>query len=103
MKKVRFLHDRNPGVPGIIYKLEENEAGARKLNNARQLWKTVATVSDRPIKNILEHNLKPLYESAKLQGYELWRFGGSVNCDVTFDEGSEGFYLAAERNSSPKP
>ena len=209
LKKVRFLQDRNPGVPGIIYKLEENEAGARKLNNARQLWKTVATVSDRPIrdiytgrllanhqfdldhfipwsyitndelwnltpmdgrlnssksnklpewdlyfaslaenqyflyemifsreqvrgqfercrrdnlnaiwatetlyvegnsegqfKNILEHNLKPLYESAKLQGYELWRFGGNVNCDVTFDERSEGFYLAAERNSSPKP
>ena len=28
--------------------------------------------------------------------YELWRFGGNVNCDVTFDEGPEGFYLAAE-------
>ena len=46
--------------------------------------------------NFLEHNLRPLYESAKLQGYELWRFSGNVNCDLSFDEGSEGFYLAAE-------
>ena len=64
--------------------------------------------SGERFRDILEHNLRPLYESAKLQGYELWKFGGTgvtgnVNCDVTFDERSEGFYLAAERNSSPKP
>ena len=52
MKKVRFLQDRNPGVPGIIYKLAEHEAGARKLNNDRQLWKTVAEISNRPVRDI---------------------------------------------------
>ena len=52
LKKVRFLQDRNPGVPGIIYKLEEHEASVRKLNNARALWKTVAEVSNRPIRDI---------------------------------------------------
>ena len=202
LKKVRFLQDRNPGVPGIIYKLEEHSANARKLNNARALWKTVSDVSSVPIrdiytgkmlennqfdldhfipwsyitndelwnltpmdgrlnssksnklpewtayfqalaenqyflyqmifskelvrnqfekcrrdnlnaiwaaetlyvegnsegqfKNILEHNLKPLYESAKLQGYELWTFSDKTACDLRFDESAEGFYLAAE-------
>ena len=202
LKKVRFLQDRNPGVPGIIYKLEEHSANARKLNNARALWKTVSDVSCVPIrdiytgkmlennqfdldhfipwsyitndelwnltpmdgrlnssksnklpewnayfqalaenqyflyqmifskelvrkqfekcrrdnlnavwaaetlyvegnsegqfKNILEHNLKPLYESAKLQGYELWTFSDKTGCDLRFDESAEGFYLAAE-------
>ena len=52
LKKVRFLQDRNPGVPGIIYKLEEHEASVRKLKNARALWKTVAEVSNRPIWDI---------------------------------------------------
>lgn len=52
LKKVRFLQDRNPGVPGIIYKLEEHEASVRKLNNARALWKMVAEVSNRPIRDI---------------------------------------------------
>ena len=207
LKKVRFLQDRNPGVPGIIYKLEEHEAGARKLNNARQLWKTVAEGSNRPIRDIytgqllagnqfdldhfipwsyitndelwnltpmdgrlnssksnklpeweayfrslaenqyflyemifsrelvrkqfekcrrdnlnavwaaetlyvegnsgerfrdiLEHNLRPLYESAKLQGYELWKFGGtgvtdSNTYEVNFDGGADGLYKVAE-------
>ena len=78
-----------------------------RRDNLNAIWATetlyVEGNSEGQFKNILEHNLKPLYESAKLQGYELWRFGGNVNCDVTFDEGPEGFYLAAERNSSPKP
>ena len=188
LKKVRFLQDRNPGVPGIIYKLEEHEASVRKLNNARALWKTVSEVSNRPIwdiytgllltrnqfdldhfipwsyvtndelwnltpmdgrlnssksnklpkweayfrslaknqyflyemifsnelvrkqfekcrrdnlnaiwaaeslyvegnseeqfRNILEHNMKPLYESARLQGYELWNPGREFPEDV---------------------
>lgn len=207
LKKVCFLQDSNPGVPGIIYKLAEHEAGARKLNNARQLWKTVAEISNRPVRdiytdrllagnqfdldhfipwsyitndelwnltpmyarlnssksnklpewesyfsslaanqyflyemifsremvrrqfekcrrdnlnaiwaaetlyvegnneerfrNILEHNMKPLYESARLQGYELWKFGGVGATDsniyeVNFDEGADGLYKVAE-------
>lgn len=206
LKKVRFLQDRNPGVPGIIYKLEEHEAGTRKLNNARRLWKTVAEVSNRPIRDIytgqllagnqfdldhfipwsyitndelwnltpmdgrlnssksnklpeweayfrslaenqyflyemifsrelvrkqfekcrrdnlnavwaaetlyvegnsgerfrdiLEHNLRPLYESAKLQGYELWKYGGpgaAVDVyDVASNRDAEKLFKVAE-------
>ena len=49
LKKVRFLQDRNPGVPGIIYKLDpENESG-RKLNNARILWKQAFEVTQLPV------------------------------------------------------
>ena len=52
LKKVRFLQDRNPGVPGIIYKLEEHSASVRKLNQARELWKKVAQVSGKPLRDI---------------------------------------------------
>ena len=52
IKKVRYLQDRNPGVPGIIYKLNsENEKG-RKLSNAKELWKEVADVLSAPIHDI---------------------------------------------------
>ena len=52
IKKVRYLQDRNPGVPGIIYKLNsENEKG-RKLSNAKGLWKEVADVLSAPIHDI---------------------------------------------------
>ncbi len=50
--KMRYLQDRNPGVPGIIYKIDENNVGIRKLNNARALWKVVAEVSGKPIRDI---------------------------------------------------
>ena len=40
-QKVRYLQNRNPGVPGIIYKLEPENAGIRKLQNARKLWTMV--------------------------------------------------------------
>ena len=35
-QKVRYLQNRNPGVPGIIYKLEAENAGIRKLQNAKE-------------------------------------------------------------------
>lgn len=204
LKKVRFLQDRNPGVPGIIYKLEEHSASVRKLNQARALWKMVSEVSQTPVKDIytgrflennqydldhfipwsyvtndelwnltpidkrlnssksnklpewnpyfqsladnqyflyqmifskelvrkqfekcrrdnlntiwaseelyvegnsesrfkkiLEHNLKPLYEAARLQGYELWNLSDKMKVNLSFDEKAEGFYLAAETN-----
>lgn len=51
-KKVQFLQDRNPGVPGIIYKIcPENEA-LRKLDQARALWKATVEVTGQPIKEI---------------------------------------------------
>ena len=52
MKKVRFLQDRNPGVPGIIYKLAPENENGRKLSNAKALWKEVAEVLATPIHDI---------------------------------------------------
>lgn len=38
IKKVKYLQDRNPGVPGIIYKLEPENEKQRKLKHVRDLW-----------------------------------------------------------------
>ena len=40
-KKVKYLQDRNPGVLGIIYKLEPENEKQRKLQNVRKLWAAV--------------------------------------------------------------
>lgn len=122
-KKVRFLQDCNPGVPGIIYKLEVDEERTRKLGHARELWKCAVAARGSGIKSIysqselnmenifdyskvreefekcrrdnvnaiwaadtlyvegnsrerftsiLEQNLRPVYEAARLQGYRCW-------------------------------
>lgn len=39
-KKVRYLQDRNPGVPGIIYKLTK-ETERTDLTNVRNLWREI--------------------------------------------------------------
>lgn len=52
LKKIRFLQDRNPGVPGIIYKLSQENATARKLGNARELWKSAALVGSLSVYDI---------------------------------------------------
>ena len=49
MKKVRFLQDRNPGVPGIVYKLEEETNKVRRLEKVRDLWLTYKSVSGTEI------------------------------------------------------
>jgi Uncharacterized protein conserved in bacteria len=51
-KKAQFLQDRNPGVPGIIYKIYPENEELRKLDQARDLWKTVAGFTGVPIKEI---------------------------------------------------
>ena len=52
LKKIQFLQDRNPGVPGIIYKLEDSHEDGRKMEAARKLWKDASTASGRPIVDI---------------------------------------------------
>lgn len=44
--------DRNPGVPGIIYKICPENEELRKLEQARDLWKTTAELTGQPIKEI---------------------------------------------------
>lgn len=45
MKKVRYLQGRNPGVPGIIYKLAPENDKQRKLKYVRELWNSIIDVS----------------------------------------------------------
>lgn len=50
--KAQFLQDRNPGVPGIIYKICPENEEFRRLEQARDLWKTTAEITGKPIKEI---------------------------------------------------
>lgn len=50
--KAQFLQDRNPGVPGVIYKICLENEELRKLEQARDLWRTTAEVTGQPIKEI---------------------------------------------------
>ena len=65
-QKVRYLQNRNPGVPGIIYKLEPENTGIRKLQNARKLWNMVM---DR-------HEILDIYNGRRLNdiGFDLDHF-----------------------------
>ena len=50
--KAQFLQDRNPGVPGIIYKISPENEEQRKLDQARILWKTTVEITGQPLKEI---------------------------------------------------
>jgi len=50
--KVQFLQDRNPGVPGIIYKISPESDEVRRLEKARDLWKTTFDITGRQIRDI---------------------------------------------------
>ena len=50
--KAQFLQDRNPGVPGIIYKICPENEDLRKLDQARTLWRTTVEITGQPIKEI---------------------------------------------------
>ena len=43
-RKVLYLQNKNPGVPGIVYKIEREDQRARKLKNARNLWNAVIEI-----------------------------------------------------------
>ncbi len=78
--KAEFLQDRNPGVPGIIYKICPENEDLRKLDQARKLWKCTVEITGKPIKEIYSGNDIPL-ESLSLDHFvprsyisndELW-------------------------------
>ena len=58
--KAQFLQDRNPGVPGIIYKICPENEDLRKLDQARSLWKTTVEITGQPIKEIYTGKEIPL-------------------------------------------
>lgn len=50
--KIQFLQDRNPGVPGIVYKISPELDDVRKLEKARDLWKTIVEITRVPLRDI---------------------------------------------------
>lgn len=44
IKKVRYLQNRNPDVPGIIFKLEAERDKQRKLKYVRELWNSIIEI-----------------------------------------------------------
>lgn len=66
--KVQFLQDRNPGVPGIIYKISPESDDVRRLANARDLWKTTVHITGRSIRDIYTG------EELSIERYDLDHF-----------------------------
>lgn len=92
MKKVRYLQDKNPDVPGIIYKLEPENEKHRKLQNVRKLWSAIWHIS----------GIKDIYSGTQLgkKEYEIdhfipWSF-------VTNDEMWNLMPVNSSLNSSKK-
>lgn len=51
--KALFIQDRNPGVPGIMYKVApETEEKHKSLKNARELWIATVEVTGKPLYEI---------------------------------------------------
>lgn len=55
-KKAAYLQNRNPGVPGIIYKLSVKPQNERHLENARKLWKMASEIAELPLREIYTGN-----------------------------------------------
>ena len=51
VNKIKYLQQRNPGVPGIVYKLEDEKI-ERKLEKVRNLWITYSSITGRPLRDI---------------------------------------------------
>lgn len=66
MKKIKYLQDRNPDVPGIVYKLEPGNERQRKLQNVRKLWAAIIEVS--PVTDIYSGDI------LVRRGYEIDHF-----------------------------
>ena len=55
-EKVKWLQNNNPEVPGIVYKLTQEDEKTRKLENVRKLWDAILEI--RPVKNVfMEGNI----------------------------------------------
>lgn len=88
MKKIRYLQDRNPGVPGIVYKVGPENEKQRKLQNVRKLWDhiiEVATVQDIYSGSILEkwgYEIDHFVPWSYVANDEMWNLipvGASLN------------------------
>lgn len=53
----------------IMHGIEQHQAEIRAVENLY-----IPGNTEEQFTNILEHNLRPVYDAAKLQGYGLWRY-----------------------------
>ena len=58
--KAQFIQDRNPGVPGIICKIGPESSDVRKLEKARDLWKTTVEITGKPVIDVYSGELLDL-------------------------------------------
>lgn len=91
MKKIKYLQDRNPGVPGVMYKLEPGKEKQRKLQNVRKLWKAITDVTK--IKDIYTGSL--LKKDYEIDHFVPWSF-------ITNDEMWNLMPVDASLNSSKR-
>lgn len=79
--KALFIQDRNPGVPGVMYKVApETEEKRKSLKNARELWIATVDVTGRPLceiytgneLSIVEFDLDHFVPRSYVSNDELW-------------------------------
>lgn len=79
--KATFIQDRNPGVPGVVYKVApEIEEKHKSLKNARNLWVATVEVTGRPLYeiytghelSIAEFELDHFVPRSYVSNDELW-------------------------------
>ena len=69
-EKVKWLQNNNPEVPGIVYKLTQEDEKARKLENVRKLWDAILEI--RPVKNVfMEGDIKRKLRCGSLYSKKL--------------------------------
>lgn len=54
--KAKYVQDRNPGVPGVMYKVSPEVEDVRRLEYARTLWKLTVTLTGNPLYEIYTNN-----------------------------------------------
>ena len=78
-QKIKYLQDRNPEVPGIIYKLDPMKTNTRRLSKVRVLWDCFMDL--RPVRDIYSNVLlnKSDYD---VDHFIPWSF---LTCDELWD------------------
>ena len=57
LKKIQYLQQRNPGVPGIVNKIHKETYEQRHLDHVRKLWKYYSEITGKPIIDIYSNDI----------------------------------------------
>ena len=75
-RKAEYLQARNPGVPGILAKIDPTMGAVRRLDGARALWRAASEAEERPLVDI--YSGAPLEGAFALDHFVPWSY---VACD----------------------